>query len=58
MKNESNWYVDLAARTLKLDVKAVNAYCREHNYLPTVFYELVKNRKIVAKNKKIHVNKR
>jgi hypothetical protein len=58
MKNESDWYLGLAARSLRLDIKAVKSYCREHNYLPTVFYELVKSRKIVAKNKKIHVNRR
>lgn len=58
MRNESNWYFGLAARTLKIEVDTVKAYCKEHNYLPTTFYELVNNGKIVSKNKKIYVNRR
>jgi len=58
MKNDSDWYFGLAARSLKLDISVVKTYCKEHNYLPSTFYQLVDTRKIVSKNKKIHVNKR
>lgn len=58
MKNDSDWYFELAARSLKIEISVVKAYCKEHNYLPTTFYELVNTGKIVSKNKKIHVNRR
>jgi len=58
MTNRSNWYFNLAARYLRIDINIVKVYCKEHNYLPTVFYDLVYKRKIVAKNGKIHINKR
>ena len=58
MKNESNWYYSLAAHILKIDIDTVKAYCKEHTYLPSTFLELVDTKKIVSRNKKIHVNKR
>lgn len=58
MKDDSDWYFGLAARSLKLEIDVVKAYCKEHNYLPSAFFKLVDTGKIVSKNKKIHVNKR
>jgi len=58
MINRNNWYFDLAASYLRIDIKIVKAYCKEHNYLPSTFYDLVYKGKIVAKNGKIHINKR
>lgn len=58
MSKNEDWYFDLAARTLRLDIAVIKAYCKEHSYLPSIFYDLVDKRKVVTKNGKIYVNRK
>ena len=58
MSYGSDWYFNQSANILKVNVETVKNYCKEHNYLPSIFYELIINRKIVSRNSIIYINKR
>lgn len=58
MSYGSDWYFNQSANTLKVSVETVKNYCKEHNYLPSIFYELIIDRKVVSRNSTIHINKR